>query len=101
MSYERAVLNRFRDFQAAGGEDGQEWTNSPTAKELFKAVKAYELQKELCVQQENRLRVEAKDGEKVLWQTFTKLFTTSSLGLGLNWVYENDLGISRADLGQN
>jgi len=66
MCYERVVLNRFRHFQAAGGEDGQEWTNSPTAKELFEALKVYELQKELCVQQENRLRVEAKDGEKVL-----------------------------------
>ena len=87
MCYERAVLNQkisFRDFQAAGGELGQEWTNSPTAKELFEAMEVYELQKELCVQQENRLRVEAEDGEKVLQQTFTKLFTTSSLGLGLN-----------------
>ena len=37
----------------------------------------YELQKELCIQQENQLRVEVKDGEKVLWQTFTKLFMTT------------------------
>ena len=92
MCIDRAVLNRkisFRDFKpvTVGDQEldnAQQWTDSTRAIELFEAMKAHELQRDLCLKQENKLRTVGDEG-KAKRQVFLKLFATSSFGLGLNW----------------
>ncbi len=70
-------------YDQTGTEDETAWMQSEKVKELMKKMKARELDKKLCTAQAKRLELESGKPQKHLRRSYIKLFTTSTLGLGI------------------
>lgn len=73
-----------RDFLSSGGKEA-EWLNSTTAIQLFDQLRAEQANERIYERQADRLTIEAGLTKKTLRRAFTKLFTTSKLGLGITF----------------